>query len=354
MVRRILTYSALTALILLLAEVGIRVAEWRIPAERESSGDDLGSTRYGFGPQGYGDLVPRQNGHWQVSFHRPYHVQTNADGLRNTDDVAAQSRRILVVGSSFTFGPYVPNEETWPGWLEAKLRTIATSDRIQVLNAGVAGYRLNDIVELLRDKALGVRPDLVVLGISSTSAGDPLLPKRLAPGRSVSRSAETGVAALLRAALGQHSALYNLLSRLRRTAMLDQARTELAAGGLSPAPQPDPSEFRARMLEMKGLVDQAGAGLAVVWLPLAAAADGKDRGDFAVARDILSGMNIPLIDVSAALAAGDIEDNYLMQNGVDGRPVGDGHFSRHGNRIVGTYVAEQLRRHGLVTAAVIQ
>ena len=59
-----------------------------------------GPLRYYHSPSGLGDLVPNQNGLWVILFHRPYNVQTNSVGFRNTEEPSASAFQILAVGDS--------------------------------------------------------------------------------------------------------------------------------------------------------------------------------------------------------------------------------------------------------------
>jgi hypothetical protein len=89
-------------------------------------------------------------------------VTITDEGLRSNGDGPSPppSPRplVLAVGDSFTFGDEVSDSETWPAQLEALLGR-------RVLNAGVFGYGLDQIV--LRAEALipKTRPDLVVVGL---------------------------------------------------------------------------------------------------------------------------------------------------------------------------------------------
>src|SRR5262245_51162087 len=111
-------YGAIVLASLLGAELLVRILEWRPRSGDCAPGDNLGLSRYNYSARGYGDLVPRQDGHWSTWFHRPYHVQTNSVGLRNTEEPSDKAFRILAVGDSQTFGPFVGNEDTWPAWAE--------------------------------------------------------------------------------------------------------------------------------------------------------------------------------------------------------------------------------------------
>src|SRR5262245_22318541 len=107
---------------LLGVELLARIYDWRPRSGDFAVGDNLGLSRSGYSPTGFGDLVPGQDGHWSTWFHRPYRVQTNSVGLRNTEEPSEGAFRILAVGDSQTFGVFLSNEDTWPAWTEYYLR----------------------------------------------------------------------------------------------------------------------------------------------------------------------------------------------------------------------------------------
>lgn len=83
-----------------------------------------------------------------------------ADGTRSNGRVPPliDERPVLAVGDSFVFGDEVADDETWPAQLEKKLGR-------RVINGGVNGYGLDQIV--LRAKALLpiVEPGLLLVGL---------------------------------------------------------------------------------------------------------------------------------------------------------------------------------------------
>jgi hypothetical protein len=92
----------------------------------------------------------------------PDSVNTNSVGLRGLREIPLEKPgdhpRVLVVGDSFTFGDEVRDEETYPYLLDQLL------PEAEVVNFGVHGYGHDQILLLLREKALAYQPDLVVLG----------------------------------------------------------------------------------------------------------------------------------------------------------------------------------------------
>lgn len=87
-------------------------------------------------------------------------VTISPDSLRSNGrpakSIYAGEERILASGDSFTFGDEVSDSETWPAYLEDSLD-------ISVLNAGVPGYGLDQIVLRAEKLAVTVKPSLVLL-----------------------------------------------------------------------------------------------------------------------------------------------------------------------------------------------
>lgn len=93
----------------------------------------------------------------------------NADGMRDRDYSVTKpphTYRIACIGDSICFGWPLKQSEPCPKRLEALLnRYLATPDRrFEVLNFGVSGYNISQIVESLRVRALKYQPDLVIYG----------------------------------------------------------------------------------------------------------------------------------------------------------------------------------------------
>lgn len=169
--RRCLPYLGL--LIVLAAEIGLRCYEWRPIADIASvalpAEDGLGDERFGVHWFGAGDFVPNQNGIWHVVFDRPFRMRTNSLGFRNHEERRQGAASIVVVGASTTFGPYLPEEDTWPAWLEHSLRR---THNVQVFNGARAGYTMRDKLNYIRDKIVDFKPDLVVMSIDTAGGVD--------------------------------------------------------------------------------------------------------------------------------------------------------------------------------------
>jgi len=107
-------------------------------------------------------LVPHQD---TFTFSEP--VRTNSDGLRERelDRVALQqSRVVLCLGGSETFGKGVAVEKTFARRLEERLKQAWPAPTPPfVINAGVPDYTLEQSLRFLAERVEDLRPEAVVL-----------------------------------------------------------------------------------------------------------------------------------------------------------------------------------------------
>lgn len=100
-------------------------------------------------------------------FASPYHgysamVRTNAQGLRDDPVRVPKPRgvfRVLLLGDSMTAGLEVQKDETFEARCEKQLR--AHGD-VEVINAGVRGYNLDNVLSFFEHEGASYAPDLVV------------------------------------------------------------------------------------------------------------------------------------------------------------------------------------------------
>jgi hypothetical protein len=114
-----------------------------------------------------GDLEPNRDYLNVINRDHPFRVVTNSSGLRRKRqvDVRADTEpRILVLGDSFTFGPYVSNSETFTSVAERKLFE-RFSRPIEVLNAGVSGYHLTHQLALYEERGHLSQSQVVVVQV---------------------------------------------------------------------------------------------------------------------------------------------------------------------------------------------
>ncbi len=97
---------------------------------------------------------------------RDVRIRTNSLGIRGPEipSRSADEFRILVLGDSITFADYAEEHETYPAYLEQRLRASHSRQFIRVINAG--GANLGTIAEaaLLAELAPVIHPDLVLVG----------------------------------------------------------------------------------------------------------------------------------------------------------------------------------------------
>lgn len=127
-------------------------------------------------PRLLGDLKPNQDTVWEIKEHMAFSLISNAQGTRNEKDFDITSpegkQRVLVLGSSVAFGPYLPNHDTFPAQLERML------PGTEVINAAFGGYIITDKYTLLRDRAKFANPDIIVLQVSPADVTNFLYFKR--------------------------------------------------------------------------------------------------------------------------------------------------------------------------------
>jgi hypothetical protein len=94
-------------------------------------------------------------------------IQTNSLGLRSPEIPLAHtphSLRLAVIGASSVMGATErDNEHTFPAQLEAQLREALPGRRVDVINAGIAGYSLSDERAMLERRIAPLHPDLILL-----------------------------------------------------------------------------------------------------------------------------------------------------------------------------------------------
>lgn len=90
-------------------------------------------------------------------------ININSSGMRGLMDYSINKpvdmTRVMVLGDSFVFGFGVKDEETFSACLEQ------SDSNLEVLNLGVAGYGLDQILLLYREMGRKYKPDLVIIGI---------------------------------------------------------------------------------------------------------------------------------------------------------------------------------------------
>ena len=104
----------------------------------------------------------------------PFHIHINSLGLRGREFPRARTAgvaRVLCLGDSYTFGAHVDEAQTFPAQLE-RILAVEEDRRVEVVNAGANGFTITDELVYLKQKGLGLHPDLIVLSFSQNDIGD--------------------------------------------------------------------------------------------------------------------------------------------------------------------------------------
>jgi lysophospholipase L1-like esterase len=150
-----------------------------VPKRNDASLLDDGSRKWRFNPyQPDGTLGYVHRPDWEtVHATEDFEVtvRTNALGLRGAPASPAKAPgtyRILVLGDSFAFGFGVEDDEAFPAALARALTPPTGFERVEVWNAGVAGWSADQFWLFLTTRGLAWRPDLVLLAETENDPDD--------------------------------------------------------------------------------------------------------------------------------------------------------------------------------------
>lgn len=296
-----------------------------------------------------GDLIPGQS-LWLIDRARPYTVSVNRHGLRNGEEVDPTAFRILALGDSFTFGPYVANDDTWSALLERELRNRRPGWAVQVLNAGMAGYGITQELSYLKSKGLTLQPHLVVLAFYKNDVMD-LSPRNR---ERFARPPDESAPALRDFA--RRFAVARLGARTLRDVVLARARGHEVRPPTASEVAGYYEEYARRFADLARTVTGAKTRLAVVAFPeyLQVASERcSDRPQRHVER-LAAEHRVPFLDLTRELRRYRVEDLYLLAFDAtrparpescfpdSSRYVGDGHLARFGNQVAARSIAEWL------------
>jgi len=122
----------------------------------------------------FGDLEPGLDQIWEPKLGVPYRVKANKYGFRMDYDfpIDTSKQKILILGDSASFGPYLPGHDTFPAILDRMIPEAI------VMNGGISGYTITSELSLFSDKAKYVNPDIVVLEVIGNDLTDLFFFKR--------------------------------------------------------------------------------------------------------------------------------------------------------------------------------
>ena len=322
--------------------------------------------------QVFGDLEPNRDYINLIVPEHPYRVVTNAAGFRRKSQMLEpkpeSTYRVLALGDSFTFGPYVANYETWPAITEAILddgETVGTD--YEVLNAGIAGYFLRREKNLYLNRARYAQPDLVILQILDNDLigyQQDSYPRPDVTPQQLQLSSGDLVFRLKRLIqkYGESIALLDFVSRLvnqfypepdyedfaaeSTQAELFLKPQEVRVGAISALDEspdiselPFQSEYASDFAELAAAVEKDGARLMVMYLPTQSTLRAsRARGDKfeRYFKELADQYGITFLSLSSAFLAQDDERHYYLW-------PWNGHLNASGNHLIATVLAEFLK-----------
>jgi lysophospholipase L1-like esterase len=265
---------------------------------------------WGFNPYGLGDLRGGIDAVVRIRPEFPYRLVTDEEGLRTCDlkDKAPKETRfrILGVGDSITFGPYVDNEFTYPCLLEKALNEGSSGQPIEVLNAGIPGYTVTDEHRYLLEKGLRLNPQVVLLGIHTNDPTD------LSPGSRARHGRPVHLGRFQKAIFYMRRlAWYELAVRARYAALawwkgLADGRPAGAGRGKWLAPSEQDwrtywSAYRSHLKGLIGLLRERRVPLLVILFPDPAQVEGRSSAELQRAlMETLSEEGVPFVDLPPA------------------------------------------------------
>jgi hypothetical protein len=277
-------------------------------------------------------------GRW--SFGKRTTITANSRGIRGSKEYApgrtARTRRIVVLGDSFTFGEGVDDDATFPAQLQARL-----GPGFEVINLGVHGYGHDQMLIRLREEGLRYAPDLVVLGYyaddvarNALSFRDYAKPRFVLRGGTLALTGSpvpTPSRALAREALRPH--LPELLAMAWRR--------------LRPSPRPSADDRRlmaAILDEMRRVAASQGARFLIVDLP--------PTDEIAVPSE-MGPSEAPIVDHARSRGVPICRTRAEMRRRLDGRPVAGlrGHYDATAQGYVADILAACIGGEGLLPAA---
>jgi len=94
-------------------------------------------------------------------------MNINSDGFRGPEiskEKPDNTYRIFVVGGSTTFAiRAISDQTTMPGYLQENLDKLDISKNIEVINAGMPGFKAIDELRLVKTKLIDYSPDLIIV-----------------------------------------------------------------------------------------------------------------------------------------------------------------------------------------------
>ncbi len=160
-------------------------------------------------------------------------IHIDREGFRGPELAARKAPgvlRLMAIGSSTTFDPSVSGDAaTWPARLQFWLTELWPGHQVEVINAGVPGYRVIDDLIRWETELYQYQPDLIVLYEGHNDLFGALRSGREQPGPLTTTPGEVPVVTPWGHWLSRHSLLYSqLVARLNALQFSASGRRALA------------------------------------------------------------------------------------------------------------------------------
>jgi hypothetical protein len=322
-----------TIVAVVFAEVLVRVARpgfpgFRIPQIEHRTVPGLGY-----------EMVPGQHGYTYAS-----RVTINSAGFRGPELRQPNGRPLVFcVGDSMTFGVGVEDDETFTRQLERLLAAQWPGTQPEAINMGVQRYFTFQEIDVLKQQAPKLRPDIVAVIAYVNDLG-------VRPSedfvRDYEKQRERAATALRNVAPTLYLFIKNIaLVEFFKSHYLawrapESAATHALAGRIPKAHEPKWQGFEREMITFKELADTSRFEPVVIFIPARPQVEGEMPKSMYPRRLVDHSRKIglvaidPLAEFQRSYRAGD--DPYLPW---------DNHMSNTGHRIVAAALAEHMRRH---------
>ena len=289
---------------------------------------------WGYNSDGQGDLLPNKNFLTDEVLSLPYRVITNSQGLRGDKDYAipkpAGKFRVLAIGDSLTFGPYVGQQDTFPVRLEENLKS-ATMDA-EVINAGIAGYTLSDELEYLQEKGIHLQSDLVILEIYQNDVSDYAPALRAIFSRHSHQLSSGPISTIY--GLAKNSAILTAMEKVLANIRIQQVRQQNPTGPGTDSPEELYSSYFKSLLQVENFVNVNNLPVVFVLFP----SFNQINSDIYLPQDRIKQKladKYPVIDLLPVFRQqANPEALYLLP--------ANSHLSAYGNFVVAKTIANQI------------
>ena len=245
-------------------------------------------------------------------------ISTNSYGFfdrEHSPNKPANTRRIAIIGDSVTRGWGVPMDKRFSTLLEHRLNS-QSGESFEVLNFAVSGYLVTQEFYVATEDAPAFHPDVYVLALTETTLA-PIWSDHLIT------LAESG-----------RDLKYDFLrSVVYQSGMRKDDSPALCHWKLEPY---GPYVVRTILSRLKIRTQMQSAELVVLLVPTASDRD-ETQANFRVVKQILAGMNIPVIDLTDTFNTVPIEP--FRTNWYDSHP------NIFGHQLIADNLYEKLRQN---------